>query len=215
MKSTFTKVAAVAASAALAASGATGIANAQEETGSLSAESLGGGSAELSSGSAGENFGSIILEADATGQGSLDTSGSAISEPTTGSLSGSVSAAVGSVNPITPAEGTGSVDTSGSIIGEPTTGSLAPVYAPIAGSLGIGEGATTVLGSDGGSLGPAIMVGGSVAAVTAGIHFAPQIHQGLTDMGVQLPPLPGQFLPPAPAPQNDAAPGPGTPNGRG
>lgn len=229
MKSTITKSAAVAATAALAFSGAIGVSNAQD-TGSLPTESLAGGSGELSSGSegsgdsagngsAGQDFGSLILDGNATGEGSLDTSGSAsLEEPTTGSLSDSVSGVIDltDTNSLTPGEGNGSVDTSGSAsLEEPTTGSLAPIYAPVAGSLGIGGGATTVLGSEGGtgSLVPIILVGGSAATIAAGIHFAPQIHQGLTDMGIQLPPLPGAA--PAPQAQPAPAPGPGVPNGRG
>lgn len=244
---TFTtrKAAAIAAATALALSGAAGVANAQDgtDTGSLSADSLGAGSASGSTESAGsgesagngsvpQDLGSLILQADATGEGSLDTSGSALlGEPSTGSLAplaGSVSEATGSVNLINPTEGTGSVDTSGSaLLGEPTTGSLAPIYAPIAGSLGIGEGATLVLGSDAGSLpaagslGPVVMVGGSVAAIGAGIYFAPQIHQALTDAGIALPPLPplpllpGQSPAPAAAAPVAQAPGPDAPNGRG
>lgn len=234
---TFTtrKAAAVAAATALALSGATGVANAQSDSGSLNADSLGAGSAEGSTASTGsgdsagtgsvpEDLGSLILRADATGEGSLDTSGSALfGEPSTGSLSplaGSVSEASGSVDVFNPAEGTGSVDTSGSaLLGEPTAGSLSPIYGPIAGSLGLGEGATLVLGSDGGSLpaagslAPVLLVGGSVAIIGAGIYFAPQIQQALTDAGIQLPPLPGQAPVQAPAPA--PAPGPDTPNGRG
>lgn len=237
---TFTtrKVAAVAASAALAVSGATGVANAQEN-GSLPTSSLEGGSGELSSGSegsgdsagggsAGQDLGSIILDADATGNGSIDTSGSAIGEPTTGSLSDSVSQGIASTgtNSLTPADGTGSVDTTGSALGEPTTGSLAPIYAPIAGSLGIGQGATSILGSVEGSVGggtgslvPAVLGVGSVAAIGAGIYFAPEIHAQLTAAGIALPPLPP--LPWAPAQDEDQAPapapapGPDAPNGRG
>ncbi|MBB0993696.1 hypothetical protein G6010_09740 [Dietzia sp. SLG510A3-3B2-2] len=91
---TFTtrKAAAVAAAAALAISGATGVANAQgsEELGTLSSDVIGSaGSSELSSGggSVPENLGSLILDANATDEGSLDTSGSALlGEPSTGSL---------------------------------------------------------------------------------------------------------------------------------
>lgn len=240
---TFTtrKAAAVAAAAALAISGATGVANAQESSeGSLDTSSLTGGSGELSSGSEGsgdsagngsvpEDLGSLILDGNATGNGSLDTEGSLIGEPTTGSLSDSVSQGIASTgtNSLTPADGTGSVDTSGSaLIGEPTTGSLAPIYAPIAGSLGIGQGATTVLGSLDGSVGggtgslvPAALGLGSVAAIGAGIYFAPEIHDALTAAGIQLPPLPPLPWAPAqgaaPAPVPAPAPGPGVDNGRG
>ena len=242
---TFTtrKVAAVAAATALAISGATGVANAQSEV-SLDAGSLSGGSGELSSGSEGsgdsagngsvpEDLGSLILDGNATGNGSLDTEGSLIGEPTTGSLSGSLSEAIASsgVNSLSPAPGTGSITTTDSLLGEPTTGSLAPIYAPIAGSLGIGEGATTVLGSMEGSLGagslpggtgslvPATLGLGSVAAIGAGIYFAPEIHAALTAAGIALPPLPplpwapAQGAAPAPAPA--PAPGPAIDNGRG
>ena len=64
-----------------------------------------------------------------------------------------------------------------------------------------------------------MLVGGS-AALGAGIYFAPQIHQALTDAGIVLPPLPPLPWapvapePPAPAPAPQA-PGPDTPNGRG
>lgn len=233
---TFTtrKAAALTAAAALAMSGATGVASAQSEIGSIDAGSLGAGSAEGSTESAGngsvpENLGSIILENNATGQGSIDTSGSALfGEPSTGSLApvaGSVLEASDSVNAINPADGTGSVDTTGSaLLGEPTTGSLAPIYAPIAGSLGIGDNATLVLGSDGGSLGagslgPAVMIGGSAAGIGLGVYFAPQIYQALTDAGIALPPLPPLPWAPAPggapAPAPAPAPGPGIDNGRG
>lgn len=228
------KVAAVAAATALTISGATGVANAQESSeGSLDTSSLTGGSAEGSSGSgdsAGdgsvEDLGSIILDADALGTGSIDTENSSLGEPTTGSLSDSVSQGIASTgtNSLTPADGTGSVDTTGSVLGEPTTGSLAPIYAPIAGSLGIGEGATTVLGSSGGgstgALLPAALGVGSIAAIGAGIYFAPEIHAALTNAGIQLPPLPPlpwapaqDAAPAAPAPA--PAPGPGADNGRG
>jgi hypothetical protein len=145
-------------------------------------------------------------------------------------LAGSVSEATGSVDILTPAEGTGSVDTSGSaLLGEPTTGSLVPLYAPIAGSLGIGEGATVVLGSDAGSLPgtgslvPATLGLGSVAAVGAGIYFLPEIHASLTAAGIALPPLPplpwapagAAPAPAAPAPAPAPAPGPAIDNGRG
>ena len=113
---TFTtrKAAAVAAAAALAISGATGVATAQDgdASGSIDLGSLVGGSTEGSTESAGsgdsvgsgesagngsvpENLGSLILDANATGEGSLDTAGSALlGEPSTGSLAplaGSVS----------------------------------------------------------------------------------------------------------------------------
>ncbi|KZO59735.1 hypothetical protein A2U19_05420 [Dietzia maris] len=60
---------------------------------------------------------------------------------------------------------------------------------------------------------------GSVAAIGAGIAFAPQIQQALADAGIVLPPLPGLPAPagapaPAPAPA-PPAPGPGIDNGRG
>ncbi|AWH94154.1 hypothetical protein [Dietzia lutea] len=126
---TFTtrKAAAVAAAAALTMAGLPGVAGAQ--TGGLDSGSLGLVSDSLEGGSL-----EIFPEDNATGEGSLDTSGSTLlGEPTTGSfapLTGSL-ADNGSVDVLTPAEGTGSVDTSGSaLIGEPTTGSLAPLYAP-------------------------------------------------------------------------------------
>lgn len=138
--------------------------------------------------------------------GLIDTSGSLIGEPTTGSLAPVVSRVVGSVNEaagsdaVNPAAGTGSLDTSDSVIGEPTTGSLAPVagsVAPVLGeALGSGGGPALVIGSGGsdslggsGSLGPVLLIGG-VAAVGAGIAFAPQIEQALADAGVVLPTLP-------------------------
>ena len=227
------KVAAVAAATALTISGATGVATAQESSeGSLDTSSLTGGSAEGSSGSgesagdgSAENLGSIILDANATGTGSIDTANSSLGEPTTGSVSDSIGQGIASTgtDSLTPADGTGSVDTTGSALGEPTTGSLAPIYAPIAGSLGIGEGATTIIGSaEGGSSGallPAALGIGSIAAIGAGIYFAPEIHAALTAAGIQLPPLPPlpwapqNAAPAAPAPA--PAPGPGADNGRG
>lgn len=219
MTSTTRKAAAVAAATALALSSATGIANAQ---GLLDSGSLGLVSDSLEGGSV-----VIVPEADATGWGSLDTSGSAlIGEPSTGSLAplaGSVVNASDSVNVINPAPGTGSVDTTDSLIGEPTTGSLAPIYAPLAGSLGIGQGATTVI-QDPAGVGSVVLGLGSVAAVSAGIYFAPQIHQALTDAGIELPPLPplpwapapaGAPADAAPAPVPPQAPGPAIDNGRG
>lgn len=235
------RAAAVAAASALALSAATGVAAAQDGTGSLSADSLGADSlGDLSSGSEGigdslgegslpQNLGSLILEANATGEGSIDTSGSAIfGEPSTGSLAplaGSVIDAAGSITLSNPAPGTGSVNVSGSLLDESLLGSVEPAAALAVGSLGLGDGATLVLGSDAGSLpgagslGPLVLVGGS-AALGAGIYFAPQIHQALTDAGIALPPLPPlpwapaapEQAAPAPAPQ---APGPDTPNGRG
>lgn len=234
------RTAALTAATALAITGATGVASAQDgSVGSLSADSLGADSlGTLSSGSEGsgdsagegslpQDLGSLILEANATGEGSLDTSGSAIfGEPSTGSLAplaGSVIDAAGSITLSDPAPGTGSVDASGSLLDESLVGSVEPAAASAAGSLGFGDGATLVLGSDAGSLpgagslGPLVLVGGSAAAIGAGIYFWPQIQQGLMDAGIMLPPLPGmpaqQPAPaPAPAPQ---APGPDTPNGRG
>ncbi|AWH94376.1 hypothetical protein [Dietzia psychralcaliphila] len=240
MTFTIRRAAAVAAATALAISGAAGVATAQDNgTGSLSADSLGADSlGTLSSGSEGsgesagdgsipQDLGSLILDANATGEGSLDTSGSAIfGEPSTGSLApvaGSLIDAAGSITLSDPAPGTGSVDASGSLLDESLVGSVEPAAASVAGSLGVGEGATLVLGSDAGSLpaagslGPLVLVGGSAAVIGAGIYFAPQIHQALTDAGIVLPPLPGTPVAPpqaapAPAPQ---APGPDTPNGRG
>ncbi|MFN3601602.1 MAG: hypothetical protein ACK4UY_09465 [Dietzia sp.] len=236
MTFTIRRTAALAAATALAISGATGVATAQDNgTGSLSADSLGadslgvlssGSGDSAAEGSVPQNLGSLILEADATGEGSLDTSGSALlGEPSTGSLAplaGSVLDAAGSITLTDPAPGTGSIDASGSLLDESLVGSVEPAAASVAGSLGVGEGATLVLGSDAGSLpaagslAPLVLVGGSVA----GIYFAPQIHQALTDAGIALPPLPPlPWAPaappqaaPAPAPQ---APGPDTPNGRG
>ncbi|AWH91083.1 hypothetical protein [Dietzia lutea] len=209
---TFTtrKAAAVAAAAALTMAGLPGVAGAQ--TGGLDSGSLGLVSDSLEGGSL-----EIFPEDNATGEGSLDTSGSTLlGEPTTGSfapLTGSL-ADNGSVDVLTPAEGTGSVDTSGSaLIGEPTTGSLAPLYAPVAGSLGIGDGATTVI-EDPAVLIPVVLVGATVAAA---VTFAPQIQQALLDAGIVLPPLPGLPAPagaPAPAPA-PPAPGPAIDNGRG
>ncbi|EFV93247.1 hypothetical protein ES5_01849, partial [Dietzia cinnamea P4] len=182
---TFTprKVAAVAAAAALTMAGLPGIANAQ---GLLDSGSLGLVSDSLEGGSV-----QIVPDANAGGEGSLNTEGSTlIGEPSTGSLAplaGSVAEATGSVNVLNPAPGTGSIDTTDSLIGEPTTGSLAPLYAPVAGSLGIGEGATTII-QDPGGLGSVVLGLGSVAAIGAGIAFAPQIQQALADAGIVLPP---------------------------
>lgn len=139
------------------------------------------------------------------GPGSIDTSGSALlGEPTFGSLAPVVSQGVGSVNAaagsdaVSPAPGTGSVDTTGSILGEPTSGSLVPAVASVGDALGSDGGPAIVIGSDGGtdslggsgSLGPVLLVGGSAAVIGAGIYFAPQIEQALTDAGIVLPPLP-------------------------
>ncbi|WP_228549480.1 hypothetical protein, partial [Dietzia sp. SYD-A1] len=190
------RAAAVAAASALALSAATGVAAAQEGTGSLSADSLGADSLgalgsegitdSVGEGSLPQDLGSLILEANATGEGSIDTSGSAIfGEPSTGSLAplaGSVIDAAGSITLSNPAPGTGSVDVSGSLLDESLLGSVEPAAALAVGSLGLGDGATLVLGSDAGSLpgagslGPLVLVGGS-AALGAGIYFAPQIHQ--------------------------------------
>lgn len=211
---TFTtrKAAALAAAAALAMSGATGVANAQ--SGTLSSDSLG----------AGIDLGSV--EFVPGGDGSIDTSGSLIGEPTLGSLAEPASEVLGSVRGVTgssilnPAGGNGSLDTSGSLnplnpgsAGEPTTGSLADIYAPVAGSLGIGQGFTTVVsdslgtgtGTGTGSLVPVVLGVGSVAAVGAGIYYAPEIRAAIENAGFELPPLPPlpQFpnlLPPPPAP---------------
>ena len=89
---TFTprKAAAVAVAAALAVSGATGVANAQslgsneDSTGSLAAYGLS------------PDSGSLLQPANANGNGSLDTEGYLIGEPTTGSLAGSLSEAIAS-----------------------------------------------------------------------------------------------------------------------
>ncbi|MCT1638411.1 hypothetical protein [Dietzia cinnamea] len=184
--------------------GLPGVAGAQ--TGGLDSGSLGLVSDSLEGGSV-----QINPPANATGEGSLDTSGSTLlGEPSTGSLA----PLAGSVAPLV----TGSVDTTDSLIGEPTTGSLAPLYAPVAGSLGIGEGATTIIQDPAGA-GSVVLGFGSVAAIGAGIAFAPQIQQALADAGIVLPPLPGLPAPagapaPAPAPA-PPAPGPGIDNGRG
>ena len=88
----------------------------------------------------------------------------------------------------------------------------------------VGGGATTVLGSSGGGSTGAILpiaLGvGSIAAIGAGVYFAPEIHAALTNAGIQLPPLPPlpwapaqDAAPAAPAPA--PAPGPGADNGRG
>ena len=211
MSLTTRKAAAVTAAAALALAGVPGVAHAQEG-GALDSGSLGLVSDSLEGGSV-----QIFPEDNATGEGSLDTSGSTLlGEPTTGSfapLAASV-ADNGSVNLVSPAEGTGSVDTSGSaLLGEPTTGSLAPIYAPIAGSLGIGDGATTLI-EDPAVLIPVVLVGATVAAA---VTFAPQIQQALLDAGIVLPPLPGMPAPaPAPLPAPAQAPGPqNVDNGRG
>ena len=84
--------------------------------------------------------------------------------------------------------------------GEPITGSLAPVVGPVAtvlgDALGPSDGPAVVIGSGGtdslggsGSLGPVLLIGG-VAAVGAGVAFAPQIEQALADAGIVLPPPP-------------------------
>lgn len=106
--------------------------------------------------------------------------------------------------------GNGSVDTTGSLIGEPTSGSLLDAYAPLAGSLGTGEGFTAVLsseetngGSGGGTQTPgssegdmgaalAVVAGiGAIAAISAGIYVNyPQIQAAAADAGIELPPLP-------------------------
>lgn len=177
MASMTTKITAVAATAALAFAGATGVASAEE--GLIPGSSLG----------------SVELEAGNTGTGSVDTTDSLIGEPTTGSLAGSVSDSVDRlpVNSVNPAPGTGSVDTTDSLIGEPTTGSAAPQWSEVAGSLGVGQGVSTVVGSSGDDdILPVVLIGGSVAAIAAGVAFAPEIHGALTDAGVELPPLPGQ-----------------------
>ena len=106
--------------------------------------------------------------------------------------------------------GNGSVDTTDSLIGEPTSGSLLDAYAPLAGSLGTGEGFTAVLsseetngGSGGGTQTPgsseddmgaalAVVAGiGAIAAISAGIYVNyPQIQAAAADAGIELPPLP-------------------------
>lgn len=157
------KTAAVAAIAALALTGATGVAHAEI------------------------NLGSVTFFPTEGGKGSVDTSGSLLGEPTTGSLAPVASEVMGSVgvNSVDPAPGTGSVDTTGSLLGEPTTGSLAPVAGSVAGSLGSGSGS-----GDTGSLGPVLVVGGLAAVIALGVTFAPQIEQALADAGIQLPPMP-------------------------
>lgn len=212
------------------------------------APAQGGNQGSMSSGSLkayglSPDSGSLLQPVNATGVGSLDTTNSSLGEPTLGSLADLASQASGSVNISAPKPGTGSVDTSGSaLVPEPTTGSLAGLWAPIAGSLGIGEGITTVLGSTGGGSIPAVgtgslaavvplvLVGGSIAA---GIAAAPLIQQALANANFQLPglpqitlpaipglpPLPGGSLnmqqPPAKAPQGQNPPGPNVNNGRG
>ena len=192
------RTAAVLAASALVVSTSAGVANAQsEEIGELGANLVTSVTGSLPEDG---DLGSISFEPGEPGSGSVDTSGSALGEPTTGELAGSLAEAVGSVNEaagsnaINPAPGTGSVDTTGSLIGEgePTTGSLAPVWGPIGNALGSGQGNNLVISSDGGSgsLGPILVVGGVAAAVGAGIAFAPQIEQALADAGIELPPLP-------------------------
>ncbi|AWH94171.1 hypothetical protein [Dietzia lutea] len=107
------------------------------------------------------------------------------------------------------------MDTSGSaLIGEPTTGSLAPLYAPVAGSLGIGDGATTVI-EDPAVLIPVVLVGATVAAA---VTFAPADPAGAARRGHRPAaaagpgPRPAGAPAPAPAPP---APGPAIDNGRG
>ena len=132
----FPKAAAVAATAALAISGATGVAGAQES--SLPEGSIGAYGSSPDSGS-------LLQPVDATGVGSLDTANTSLGEPTSGSLSGLNTAINGSLGFSNPAPGTGSVDTTGSLLGEPTTGSLASVWSPVSDSLGTNEGITTIL----------------------------------------------------------------------
>ena len=108
--------------------------------------------------------------------------------------------------------GNGSVDTTDSLIGEPTSGSLLDAYAPLAGSLGTGEGFTAVLsseetnGGNGGGTGTqtpgsseddmgaalAVVAGiGAIAAISAGIYVNyPQVQAAAADAGIELPPLP-------------------------
>lgn len=185
------RAAAVTAAAALAVSTATGVANAQSG-----------------------DLGSVTIDAgtDLTGNGSVDTTDSLIGEPTSGSLAGFVGDVIASTNTnsLTPAEGTGSVETTNSSLGEPTSGSLLDAYAPLAGSLGTGEGFTAVLsseetngGSGGGTQTPgsseddmgaalAVVAGiGGIAAISAGIYVNyPQIQAAAADAGIELPPLP-------------------------
>ena len=182
------RAAAVTAAAALAVSTATGVANAQSG-----------------------DLGSVTIDAgtDLTGNGSVDTTDSLIGEPTSGSLAGFVGDVIASTNTnsLTPAEGTGSVETTNSSLGEPTSGSLLDAYAPLAGSLGTGEGFTAVLSSEetnGGStqtpgsseddMGAALAVVagiGAIAAISAGIYVNyPQIQAAAADAGIELPPLP-------------------------
>ena len=185
------RAAAVTAAAALAVSTATGVANAQSG-----------------------DLGSVTIDAgaDLTGNGSVDTTDSLIGEPTSGSLAGFVGDVIASTNTnsLTPAEGTGSVETTNSSLGEPTSGSLLDAYAPLAGSLGTGEGFTAVLsseetngGSGGGTQTPgsseddmgaalAVVAGiGAIAAISAGIYVNyPQIQAAAADAGIELPPLP-------------------------
>lgn len=187
------RAAAVTAAAALAVSTATGVANAQSG-----------------------DLGSVTIDAgtDLTGNGSVDTTDSLIGEPTSGSLAGFVGDVIASTNTnsLTPAEGTGSVETTNSSLGEPTSGSLLDAYAPLAGSLGTGEGFTAVLsseetnGGNGGGTGTqtpgsseddmgaalAVVAGiGAIAAISAGIYVNyPQIQAAAADAGIELPPLP-------------------------
>lgn len=162
------KATTVAAVAALALTGATGVAHAEIDLGSVKI---------ATPGNAGPN-------------GSVDTSGSLIGEPTLGSLAGPVSEAIGSigVNSVSPAPGTGLIDTTGSLIGEPTTGSLAPVTGEVVGAVRSASAGDT--GSDSGSTAAVVLGVGSIAAIGAGIAFYPQIQQAAEDAGIALPPLP-------------------------
>ena len=80
---TFTprKAAAVAAAATLAISGATGVANAQS-LGSGEDSTGSGGTGSLGAYGLSPDAGSLLQPVDATGNGSLDTEGSLVGEPT-------------------------------------------------------------------------------------------------------------------------------------
>lgn len=184
MSARITRGAAVVGAVALAFSTATGVTHAQES------DLLPGG-----------DLGSVDLQPlleDVPGllppsesPSSESTTGSA--DAGTGSLSGSAGAGTDSADVTDPAPGTGSVDTSGSaLVGEPTAGSLTDVVTDVAGSLGTGQGVTTVTGTTGSnSLAPLALAGGSLSGVAVGIQFAPEIQQELA-ADVELPPLPRQ-----------------------
>lgn len=214
MTSKFTKVAAISAASLLMVAGAQGVASAQSsDMGSIDSDSLGSGS--LNAYGSSPQAGSLLDDVNNGGNGSLDTTGSLVGEPTTGSVGASVQDLTGgSVNGSYPDAGTASVDTTGSLLGEPTTGSLAPVALSVGDSLGTSGGITTVVGNllpIVAGLGSLAVAGVGAAAVACGVVEIPgvQVPDFQCPEIPNLPQFPGQA--PAPAP----APGPDAPNGRG